>query len=69
MVGSAAARASKLSIDLRDASKAPAVSPEALDVYDPVTAATAWAVLLGAAAVLTLLGMWLFTRYEPKDDV
>jgi ABC-2 type transport system permease protein len=49
--------------------EAPAVSPEALDVYEPVSAATAWAVLLTAAGVLTLLGMWLFTRHEPKDDV
>jgi ABC-type transport system involved in multi-copper enzyme maturation permease subunit len=47
---------------------APAVSPEALDVYEPVSAATAWAVLLAAAGLLTLLGMWLFTRHEPKDD-
>jgi ABC-2 type transport system permease protein len=48
---------------------APAVTPETLDVYEPVSAVTAWAVLLTAAVLLTLLGMWLFTRHEPKDDV
>ena len=51
------------------AAAAPAVTPDALDVYDPATATRAWAVLLTAAAGLTLAGMWLFARHEPKDDV
>jgi ABC-type transport system involved in multi-copper enzyme maturation permease subunit len=51
------------------AAAAPAVTPEAVDVYAPVSPETAWAVLLTAAVALTLAGMWLFTRHEPKDDV
>jgi ABC-type transport system involved in multi-copper enzyme maturation permease subunit len=47
---------------------APAVTPDSLDVFDPAPAATAWTVLAAAAVVLTLVGMWLFTRHEPKDD-
>lgn len=48
---------------------APAVSPETLEVYEPVSAVTAYAVLLTAAVVLTVLGAFLFARLEPKDDV
>ena len=39
-----------------------------LDVPAPVSSATAWAVLLGAAVVLTGVGMWLFSRAEPQDE-
>jgi ABC-type transport system involved in multi-copper enzyme maturation permease subunit len=42
---------------------------EMLDVTGPVSATTAWAVLLSAAAGLTGLGMWLFARREHPDDV
>jgi ABC-2 type transport system permease protein len=42
---------------------------EMLEVAAPVSAATAWAVLLAAAVGLTLLGMWLFSRAENRDDV
>jgi hypothetical protein len=42
---------------------------DVLDVPGAVSAATAWAVLLTAAAGLTGLGMWLFARREHPDDV
>lgn len=40
-----------------------------LDVAEPVTATTAWAVLAAATLGLTGLGMWLFARAEYRDDV
>ena len=40
-----------------------------LDVSQPVTSTTAWAVLATATVGLTLLGMWLFARSEYRDDV
>ncbi|MFO0850259.1 MAG: ABC transporter permease [Gemmataceae bacterium] len=45
------------------------VRPETLDVYAPADPATAWGTLLAAAAGLTLLGMWLFGRQEPRDEI
>ena len=47
---------------------APRVSPETLDVYEPVSSLTAWVVLLSLAVGLTLVGSVLFARQEPKDD-
>jgi len=43
--------------------------PDALDVYAPVSSLTAWGAILGATLVFTLLGMWLFGRQEPKDEL
>src|SRR5262245_7225669 len=44
--------------------------PTASDsLFVPVSDATAWGVLLGATVLLTLLGMWLFTRAEYRDEV
>jgi ABC-type transport system involved in multi-copper enzyme maturation permease subunit len=40
-----------------------------LGVPQPVTAATAWAVLAAATVGLTGLGMWFFARSEYRDDV
>ncbi|MBX9581967.1 MAG: ABC transporter permease subunit [Gemmataceae bacterium] len=40
-----------------------------LDLSQPVSAATAWAVLAVVTAAATGLGMWLFTRAEYRDDV
>ncbi|MBX9622879.1 MAG: ABC transporter permease [Gemmataceae bacterium] len=40
-----------------------------LAVNQPVSTATAWAVLAAAAAAVTGLGMWLFSRAEFRDDV
>jgi len=40
-----------------------------LDVAEPVSSATAWAVLGAATVGLTLVGMWLFARSEYRDDV
>lgn len=34
-----------------------------------VSSETAWAVLMAAPVVVTLLGMWLFARFEYRDDV
>jgi hypothetical protein len=45
-----------------------AVAPENLDVYAPVASHTAWLAVLLAAAGLTLLGMRLFARQEPRDE-
>ncbi len=45
------------------------VPEETLDVYEPASAATAWIVLLAASAVLTLVGMWLFARQEPREEI
>lgn len=43
--------------------------PEQLEVYAPTDPTTAWGVLLGAAAGLTLVGMAVFARQEPRDEV
>ena len=43
------------------------VRPENVGAYAPTDSTTAWATLLVASLVLTLLGMWLFGRQEPKD--
>jgi ABC-type transport system involved in multi-copper enzyme maturation permease subunit len=43
--------------------------PDTLDVVAPANADTCWMVLLGTAAVLTALGMLLFSRMEFRDDV
>jgi len=40
-----------------------------LETSEPVSAATAWVVLLLATAALTTLGMWWFARSEQRDDV
>ena len=40
-----------------------------LDVPAPVTSTTAWAMLTVVPLVLTLLGSWLFARFEYRDDV
>jgi len=44
------------------------VTPDSLDVYAPADPTTAWVTLLAAALGLTLLGMYLFGRQEPKDE-
>ena len=43
-------------------------TPESLDVYAPADPVTAWVTLLAAACGLTLLGMYLFGRQEPRDE-
>jgi hypothetical protein len=40
-----------------------------LDVSQPVSTTTAWAVLAAATVGLTVLGMWLFARTEYRDDL
>lgn len=53
-----------------DGASSVAVVPEdQLDVYDPVTPATAWIVLMLASAALTLVGMWWFAKQEPREEV
>ncbi len=47
---------------------AQATASESLDVYAPADPATSWITLTLAAAALTGLGMWLFSRAEPKDE-
>jgi ABC-type transport system involved in multi-copper enzyme maturation permease subunit len=44
------------------------VMADALDVYAPADPTTSWLTLALAAAALTGLGMWLFSRAEPKDE-
>lgn len=53
---------------LYDAGNTRDVPSESESLFVPVTTNTAWAVLLGATVAITLLGMWLFSRSEPKDD-
>ncbi len=43
--------------------------PEQLEVYAPTDPTSAWVVLLLATVGLTLLGMALFSRQEPQDEV
>lgn len=44
--------------------------PTASDsLFVPVSDATAWGVLLGTTVFLTILGMWLFSRAEYRDEV
>jgi ABC-2 type transport system permease protein len=51
-----------------DAASAYGVSPEKPGVYQPVSGATAWAVLLSMTAVLLVAGMWWFSRAEYRDE-
>lgn len=41
--------------------------PENVDVFAPTDPTTAWVTLIAAAVAMTLAGMWLFGRQEPKD--
>jgi ABC-2 type transport system permease protein len=45
------------------------VPVESSSLFVPVSATTAWAVLLGVTVGVTALGMWLFGRMEHRDDV
>ncbi len=44
------------------------ITPDALTVYAPVRPTVAWAVLLTSTVVLTLVGMWIFSRHEYEDE-
>ena len=44
------------------------IPTESAALLVPVGETTAWCVLVGLAAGLTGLGMWLFARTEPRDD-
>jgi ABC-type transport system involved in multi-copper enzyme maturation permease subunit len=48
---------------------APSATPDVLDVYAPTDPVTAWAALLAATVGLTLLGMYLFGRQEPREEI
>jgi ABC-2 type transport system permease protein len=52
-----------------DATSKLSIEPDSLTVYAPVRGATALAVLVGAAVVFTLIGMWVFSRKEYLEDV
>jgi hypothetical protein len=52
-----------------DATSAMQLEPDSLTVYAPVSGTTALAVLVGAALVFTLIGMWVFSRKEYLEDV
>ena len=41
--------------------------PENVDVFAPTDPSTAWVTLLAASLAVTIAGMWLFGRQEPKD--
>ena len=45
------------------------VQPESVDVYAPTDSATAWGTLIVVSVFVTVLGAWLFSRQEPKDEV
>jgi ABC-2 type transport system permease protein len=40
-----------------------------IEVYAPASDALAWGVLLSITAVLLALGMWLFAKAEPREEV
>jgi ABC-2 type transport system permease protein len=44
------------------------VPTETSSLFVPVTAETAWIVLIGGAIVITAVGMWVFGRSEYRDD-
>lgn len=52
-----------------EASAVAVVPEDQLDVYDPVSPQTAWAVLMAASVALTLIGMWWFSKLEPRDEI
>lgn len=57
------------SLMYNEASAVAAATPaEALDVYAPADPVTCWTTLALAAVALTGLGMWVFSRAEPKDE-
>ena len=45
------------------------VDPNSLTVYSPVAGETARAILIGATVVFSLIGMWIFSRREFREDV
>ncbi len=52
-----------------DATSALSIEPDSLTVYAPVSGTTALCVLVTAAVVFTLIGMWVFSRKEYLEDV
>ena len=52
-----------------NAAEAAGYPVEMFDIPEVVTSTTAWAVLGGAALLITGLGMWLFSRTESRDDI
>ena len=53
---------------LYSAGETEGVPTETSSLFVPVTPTTAWAVLLGVAVVVTIVGMWLCGRNEYRDD-
>ncbi len=51
-----------------DAAAEYGLTPEKPGVYQPVSGATAWAVLIGATVVLLAAGMWWFSRAEYREE-
>ncbi len=51
------------------ASSVAEVPAEQLDVYEPVSAFTAFAFLMVSTVVLTMIGMVLFARQEPREEI
>jgi hypothetical protein len=51
-----------------DAAAEYGLTPEKPGVYQPVSGATAWMVLISATVVLLLAGMWWFSRAEYRDE-
>jgi ABC-2 type transport system permease protein len=45
------------------------VPTESSVLFVPVSDRVAWIVLIGATAVITAVGMWMFARTEYRDDV
>lgn len=45
------------------------LEPLSLTVYSPVSGGTAWGVLVGVSVVVTLIGMWVFSRSEYQEDI
>jgi ABC-2 type transport system permease protein len=43
-------------------------SPENLDLYAPTDVLNSWLALLGATVLITVAGMWFFSRQEPQEE-
>jgi ABC-2 type transport system permease protein len=52
-----------------DATQSLDIVPDSLNVYAPTDGWTALAVLVGSTVTLTLIGMWVFSRREYREDV
>lgn len=51
-----------------DNAEVASIPTESASLFVPLSPETTWAVVSGATIILTMLGMWLFSRMEYRDD-